>query len=98
MRIRMRLTGSGTEDDPWQVPFPRYTMVDVDYDRRRAIIEIPDALAPDDLDSEDTPLRPRINGRPVLIGLRVAQRVKWAAKLRERYPRTMHRIDPDGFD
>ena len=91
----MRLLGTGEKDDPYRVPFPVYTLVAMDPDTKRAIVEIPDATAPDELDDPGTPLRPVLNGRPTLIGFRPQQRLRWLAKVRKRYGKTHGDFDPD---
>lgn len=48
MRIRMRLDGSGTRDDPFSVNLPTYTIVTIDAGRRIAIVDVPDADLPGD--------------------------------------------------
>lgn len=95
MLMRVKLRGSGTELDPFNVPFPSYEMVTEPNAQGRCIIRIPDRVAPEDIDDPNTPLRPIINGQPVLIGLRPAQRLKWLAKMHRAYDRIKDRIDID---
>lgn len=95
MRIRARLFGTGTQDDPFTVKFLNHTMVDVDYANMRAIIDIPDRDSPDDVPDPASPLWQQFNGRRVLIGLTPAQRLAWVAKLRRRYKNHPFLVDPD---
>jgi len=41
-KVKVRLIGSGTEDDPYRVPLPTYQMVEVDYSLMIAVVLIPD--------------------------------------------------------
>ena len=41
-KIKIKLIGSGTEDDPYRVPLPTYRIISVDYKRKYAIVEVPD--------------------------------------------------------
>lgn len=45
-RVRCVLIGSGVVDDPFRVKLPRYTMVDVDYAAKVAIVDVPDDCYP----------------------------------------------------
>jgi len=42
MKIYLKLFGSGSEEDPFRVPLPDYTIIDVDYSRKIALVEVPD--------------------------------------------------------
>lgn len=97
MRVRMRMVGSGTPDDPFKVRHPHHTMISCDYDAMTAIVDIPNVAAPDDVDAPGTPLRPIVNGVPVVVGLRVAQRLAYAAKLRRLFDPLAGQIDTDGI-
>ena len=44
VRIKVRLIGSGTPEDPYRVPLPTYTIVEIDYKRKIAVVEVPDEL------------------------------------------------------
>lgn len=47
MRIRVRVTGAGTLADALRTPLPTCNMVDIDYARALALVDIPDADVPD---------------------------------------------------
>lgn len=97
MRVRMRLVGSGTPDDPFKVRHPHHMMISCDYAAMTAIVDIPDRVAPDDVDAPGSPLRPVVNGAPVVVGLRVAQRLAYAAKLKRLFDPLIGQIDTDGI-
>ncbi|RLF98527.1 MAG: hypothetical protein DRN49_05740 [Thaumarchaeota archaeon] len=42
MRILVKLIGSGSEEDPYRIPLPDYTIIEVDYSRKIALVEVPD--------------------------------------------------------
>jgi hypothetical protein len=95
MLVRLRLVGTGVDGDEFRPRFPSFRVVTVDYANMRCVVEIPNRVAPDEHDAPGTPLMPIINGQPVLIGLRAAQRLAWWAKLRRQFDRIQDRIDPD---
>jgi len=41
-KVKVRLIGSGKEDDPFRVPLPIYQMVEVDYSLMTVVVLIPD--------------------------------------------------------
>jgi hypothetical protein len=42
MKLRVVVIGTGEEGDPFRAPLPTWTLVDIDYDARVAIIDVPD--------------------------------------------------------
>jgi len=42
VRVKVRLIGEGTEENPYRVPLPTYQIIEIDYERGRAVILIPD--------------------------------------------------------
>lgn len=97
MFIRVRVVGTGTEDDPFRVPLATYRMVRPIDANNRVIVQIPDADEPDEHDDPGTPLYPFLAGVPVLLGLRPIQKLSYLAKLRRRYERIMDRLDIEGI-
>ena len=57
MLARVRLVGRGTPEDPYRVPLPTYRIVEVDYEKRVAIVEVPDWYFTD----EEGRITPRLN-------------------------------------
>lgn len=98
MFIRIKMRGTGTEDDPFRCPFPNYRMVTERDALGRCIIQIPDRDAPPETDAIGTPLYPILNGIPVLIGLRPAQKLAFLVRLRRLFDRIKDRIDADGIE
>ncbi len=86
MLIRLKLRGSGTEDDPYSVDLPTYRLIEHDTKKMTAIIEIPD----------DTPL-PVPPGHlvtaiashtahgDVITGISATDRAAWHRALDEHY-------------
>ena len=85
MYIRVRLTGTGTMDDPYTFNVPNGILVDADYQNGRAIVQVPTNDAPDQTDPPGTAAYPILNGKPVLVGLSPAQRLAWRVKLVRRW-------------
>ena len=46
MRLLTVLVGKGTPDDPFRCPLPTWTLVEVDYDRKLALVEVPEYSLP----------------------------------------------------
>jgi hypothetical protein len=44
MKIQAVVVGSGEEGDPFTVPLPTWVLVDIDYNARVAIIEVPEGV------------------------------------------------------
>jgi hypothetical protein len=44
MKIQAIVVGSGQEGDPFTVPLPTWVMVDIDYNARVAIIDVPEGV------------------------------------------------------
>lgn len=42
MRVKVKLIGKGTEDDPYRVPLPTYIILSIDYKTKTAVVELPD--------------------------------------------------------
>lgn len=98
MLMRVKFSGSGTEDDPYRAPFVSYHQITDVNAQGRAIIFVPPRDDPDDVDEPNTPLRPIIAGKPVLVGLRPAQKLAYRVKLHRRYDRLKGRIDVDAIE
>lgn len=41
-RLTVPLIGDGTDEDPFRVDLPNYSMVEVDYERKTAIVDVPE--------------------------------------------------------
>lgn len=98
MLIRMRISGTGAESDPFVAPFPVYNLVSIDLQSRRAIIEIPDRFAPDEADAPGSANRPVLEGRPTLIRLSGQRMAHWVEKVRRHYPDQMNKYDPSSME
>jgi len=46
MKVRAIVVGDGTEESPYTVPLPTWTLIDIDYEKKVAIVEIPDGVFP----------------------------------------------------
>lgn len=95
MLVRMPMIGAGTNADPLEVALPTWRCIVADEVGRWMIVDVPPEDAPDDVDAPDTPRRPRLSGLPVVVGLTVAQRVKWHLKLARRWGGIIDPPKPD---
>jgi len=41
-KVKIPLAGSGTQEDPYTIPLPTFTIISMDYEKREAIAEVPD--------------------------------------------------------
>lgn len=100
--IRVAMLGSGTADDPWRVPLPKYDRLVRDDETpvgagapRWAIVEIPDEdyEPPADGEVEQTVNVPDIG--TVIRGLAPAQRLRMRERIRRRYRERALDLDVD---
>lgn len=46
-RITVPLIGAGTMEDPFRPDLPNYTLIEIDYDARTAVVDVPERPAED---------------------------------------------------
>lgn len=92
--LSLELVGSGTHADPYRVALPSYQMVEVDYDRRVALVELPDADLPPDRVHAAVLAAPFWEHHRVPEELREAAVAAWHAHLDERYQEHRGRFRP----
>lgn len=73
MLLSVKLRGGPGHPRGWHVDLPTYEMVDVDYDKKTAIVNVPDECLPDDWGEHD-------NGNSRPLG---DQRVRFKASNRQ---------------
>jgi hypothetical protein len=44
MKLETIVIGTGNEGDPFRCPLPTWVLVDIDYDRKTAIVEVPEGV------------------------------------------------------
>lgn len=94
MLVRVTLTGSGTDADPWRVPLPTFNLRDISIVGGFAIVEVPDA----DVLSLGVTLPfdtiQIVKGQPVVTTLTPQQLDDWYAQLQKRYGVTASKFRP----
>ena len=85
MFVRMPIVGAGTPSDPRTVLLPTWSCITENANGTAMIVWVPNVDAPDDVDAIGTARYPIINGVPVLIGLTLAQRLRWRQRLSARW-------------
>lgn len=94
-RIRVPLIGAGTPADPFRASLPTYNLIDINYARGVALVEIPD----DDLPDDDA-LKAQLGGVSDIAAadrapLTPAARRAWHDHLDARYREHAGRFRPD---
>jgi len=41
-KVKVPLIGSGTQEDPYTIPLPTFTIISMDYEKKEAVVEVPD--------------------------------------------------------
>lgn len=94
MRLRLRLNGRGTEAQPYRVNLPTYDLIAVDYERRVAVVEIPEEDVPDCPHVRGHLARTQTLDAPPSPVMPSAHKHRWHEHLDERYREHRGRFRP----
>lgn len=84
-RVRVQLNGSGKVGDSYRVALPTYTLVDVDYGTKTAIVDVPDdCYPPAPVGKPETVTQDAKNGA-VITGVSLEQTIDSAPFFDQKY-------------
>lgn len=86
MRVRIRMIGAGTTDDPFRVNLPVYNMIDADYATGLATVDIPEKYGPPIAPVPGSEAAPIIGKVPTIVRLSPGELEAWQEKLSKQYP------------
>jgi dUTPase len=87
MKLQAIVVGSGAEGDPFTVPLPTWVLVDIDYQGKVAIIDVPDHVYAGDKGFETKKVKDsKGNEHEILVPTRDTIAV-WEEIEAEKYPR-----------
>jgi hypothetical protein len=86
MKLQAVVVGSGTNEDPYTVPLPTWTMIDIDYQARVAIVEVPEGVYPEAKGFTTRKVKDRHGGEhEILVPTRETLAI-WEEVEAEKYP------------
>jgi hypothetical protein len=94
MRVRVRVVGKGVVGDPFRVELPTYDLIEIDYERRVAVVDIPDTDLPDDAAVRGHLARTQKLSDPDAPTMPSAYKHRWHEHLDDRYREHRGRFRP----
>ena len=94
MLVRVKLHGDGTEQNPYRVPLPTYTLVLGLIDEGKAYAIIPDETHPDLMAHQSARVSKTTSGS-ALVGMDGSAHSKWYAHLDDRYQEHRGKFRPE---
>jgi hypothetical protein len=86
MKIEAIVIGTGNEGDPFRVPLPTWILVDIDYSRNVAIVEIPEDVYPGGKEFDVVDVVDSKGNRNQILVPNMATIQIWEEIEREKYP------------